>query len=116
MKYALLLVALVFGLASFTASTVSAAEGQREGDRETPAALVMRGMVKSVDLEARTIVLGGERETKFVAAEGVNLADLKAGIKVAVTYTKAGETLTATKVVVAKKPAQAEGDREPDRK
>ena len=131
MKFALTFVAGMLALAFVSASVAVAAEREREREGPAPTRLVLKGAIKSVDLEAKSFVLtsakeGGEAvETTFltggetailVNGKTVALADLKAGAKASVTYVKNGEKLTATKVAVttAAKPADPGADRVPE--
>ena len=127
MKYALTFVAGMLAVAFISASLAVAAERDREGP--APTGLVLKGVIKSVDLEAKTFVLVTEKdpqkavERKFLTGaetailidgKTVTLADLKAGAKASVTFVKNGENekLTATKVVVTTAAKPAERDRE----
>jgi hypothetical protein len=84
--------------------------------QKAPAAAKLSGTIVSADATTLT-VKGTKGEEKFAltadtkiqqGAKTLTAADLTAGAKATVTYTKAGDTMTATKVVVsAPKPAKA---------
>jgi Cu/Ag efflux protein CusF len=95
MKKAMLLLVAVAVVLGFSAMAVYANE--------------KTGVVKSVNVQGKTIVVMAAREltftvtdtTKIVQGEkAMTLADIKVGAKVTVVYDNAGETRTATKITI----------------
>jgi Cu/Ag efflux protein CusF len=72
------------------------------------------GVVKSVDLKARTVTVTVARDMVFTVTDATKvvqgdqaktLADIKVGAKVHVEYENAGETRTASKITILEEPA-----------
>jgi Cu/Ag efflux protein CusF len=71
------------------------------------------GVVKSVNVEGKTLVVTAARDLTFTVTDKTKillgdkektLADIKAGDKVTVVYDNAGETRTATKITILPVP------------
>jgi Cu/Ag efflux protein CusF len=99
MKKSLLLLVAVAVVLGFSAMAVYANE--------------KTGVVKSVNVEGKTLVVTAARELTFTVTDATKivqgdkektLADIKVGAKVTVVYENAGETRTASKITILAVP------------
>lgn len=90
-------------------ATAQKAAVSQKAPAKTATATIARGEIEKADAASVTLKVKTKEESFAINAEtkilqgtkAITAADLKAGENARVTYTKAGDTMTATRIVVA---------------